>query len=74
MGDWFIATEGVKIVKDSPGLLPQIITGVSTIICSDLHIISRLTSTLSLWHPVFARLTVTHSAAFKRNLSSVGVP
>ncbi|HIF4822219.1 TPA: hypothetical protein ACX137_004846 [Serratia marcescens] len=28
MGDWFIATEGVKIVKDSPGLLPQIITGV----------------------------------------------
>ncbi len=48
MGDWFIATEGVKIVKDSPGLLPQIITGVSTIICSDLHIISRLTSTLSL--------------------------
>lgn len=34
MGDWFIATEGVKIVKDSPGLLPQIITGVSTIICS----------------------------------------
>ncbi len=28
MGDWFIATEGVKIVKDSPGLWPQIITGV----------------------------------------------
>ncbi|WP_413508562.1 hypothetical protein [Serratia proteamaculans] len=31
MGDWFIATEGVKIVKDSPGLWPQIITAVSTI-------------------------------------------
>ncbi|MGP2817253.1 hypothetical protein [Serratia marcescens] len=28
MGDWFIATEGVKIVKDSPDLWPQIITGV----------------------------------------------
>lgn len=31
MGDWFIATEGVKIVKDSPGLWSQIITAVSTI-------------------------------------------
>lgn len=31
MGDWFIATEGVKIVKDSPGLWPQNITAVSTI-------------------------------------------
>ncbi|RRU14416.1 hypothetical protein EGJ31_23010 [Serratia marcescens] len=30
MGDWFIATEGVKIVKDSPGLWPQIITAVSS--------------------------------------------
>ncbi|BEM75568.1 hypothetical protein SME36J_49910 (plasmid) [Serratia marcescens] len=30
MGDWFIATEGVKIVKDSPGLWPQIITGFSS--------------------------------------------
>lgn len=28
MGDWFIATEGVKIVKDNPGLWQQIITGV----------------------------------------------
>ncbi|WP_439070403.1 hypothetical protein ACSJL3_005217 (plasmid) [Serratia nevei] len=28
MGDWFIATEGVEIVKDSPDLWPQIITGV----------------------------------------------
>lgn len=34
MGDWFIATEGVKIVKDSPGLWPQIITAVSTIIAA----------------------------------------
>lgn len=31
MGDWFIATEGVKIVKDSPGLWPQIITAVASI-------------------------------------------
>ncbi|MCS4320740.1 hypothetical protein M2407_005114 [Serratia sp. BIGb0234] len=30
MGDWFIATEGVKIVKDSAGLWPQIITAVSS--------------------------------------------
>ncbi|MGP3159351.1 hypothetical protein ACTVR5_11820 [Serratia marcescens] len=30
MGDWFIATEGVKIVKDSPGLWTQIITAVSS--------------------------------------------
>lgn len=34
MGDWFIATEGVKIVKDSSGLWPQIITAVSTIIAA----------------------------------------
>ncbi|HEJ7033284.1 TPA: hypothetical protein ACKQDJ_004730 [Serratia marcescens] len=34
MGDWFIATEGVKIVKDSPGLWPQIITAVSTIVAA----------------------------------------
>ncbi|CAI1942894.1 MULTISPECIES: hypothetical protein [Serratia] len=27
MGDWFITTEGVKIVKDSAGLWPQI-TGI----------------------------------------------
>jgi hypothetical protein len=32
MGDWFIATEGVKIVKGSVGLWPQIITAVSTIV------------------------------------------
>ncbi len=31
MGDWFIATEGVKIVKDNPGLWPQIITAVSSV-------------------------------------------
>lgn len=31
MGDWFIATEGVKIVKDSAGLWPQIITAVASI-------------------------------------------
>lgn len=31
MGDWFIATEGVKIVKDSPDLWPLIITAVSSI-------------------------------------------
>ncbi|MDQ9388638.1 MULTISPECIES: hypothetical protein [Serratia] len=31
MGDWFIATEGVKIVKDSPGLWPQIITGFAAL-------------------------------------------
>lgn len=30
MSDWFIATEGVKVVKDSASLLPQIITAVST--------------------------------------------
>jgi hypothetical protein len=30
MGDWFIATEGVKIVKDSASLWPQIITAVSS--------------------------------------------
>lgn len=34
MGDWFIATEGVKIVKDSPNLWPQIITAVSTIVAA----------------------------------------
>ena len=28
MADWFIATEGVKVVKDSASLWPQIITGV----------------------------------------------
>ena len=27
MADWFIATEGVKVVKDSASLWPQIITG-----------------------------------------------
>lgn len=26
MADWFIATEGVKVVKDSASLWPQIIT------------------------------------------------
>ncbi|HGM6906319.1 hypothetical protein OQJ40_22370 [Serratia nevei] len=30
MGGWFIATEGVKIVKDSASLWPQIITAVSS--------------------------------------------
>lgn len=31
MADWFIATEGVKVVKDSASLGPQIITAVSAI-------------------------------------------
>ncbi|ELY3545746.1 hypothetical protein ACWPSR_004045 [Cronobacter turicensis] len=31
MADWFIATEGVKVVKDSGSLWPQIITAVSSI-------------------------------------------
>lgn len=31
MADWFIATEGVKVVKDSVSLWPQIITAVSSI-------------------------------------------
>ncbi len=31
MADWFIATEGVKVVNDSASLGPQIITAVSTI-------------------------------------------
>lgn len=31
MADWFIATEGVKVVKDSASLWPQIITAVSSI-------------------------------------------
>ncbi|MGS4670378.1 hypothetical protein [Citrobacter farmeri] len=30
MADWFIATEGVKVVKDSASLWPQIITAVSS--------------------------------------------
>jgi len=30
MADWFIATEGVKVVKDSVSLWPQIITAVSS--------------------------------------------
>ena len=30
MADWFIATEGVKVVKDSAGLWSQIITAVSS--------------------------------------------
>ena len=30
MADWFIATERVKVVKDSASLLPQIITAVSS--------------------------------------------
>ena len=30
MADWFIATEGVKVVKDSTSLWPQIITAVSS--------------------------------------------
>lgn len=31
MGDWFIATEGVKVVKDTTGLAPQIITALASI-------------------------------------------
>lgn len=31
MADWFIATEGVKVVKDSASLAPQIITAVASI-------------------------------------------
>ncbi|MEQ0277561.1 hypothetical protein [Klebsiella sp. CN_Kp100] len=31
MADWFIATEGVKVVKDSASLWPQIITAVSSV-------------------------------------------
>lgn len=31
MADWFIATEGVKVVKDSASQWPQIITAVSSI-------------------------------------------
>ncbi|MEL0579094.1 hypothetical protein AACK17_11100 [Pectobacterium punjabense] len=31
MADWFIATEGVKMVKDSASLAPQIITAVASI-------------------------------------------
>ena len=31
MADWFIATEGVKVVKDSASLAPQIITAVTSI-------------------------------------------
>lgn len=30
MADWFIATEGVKVVKESAGLWPQIITAISS--------------------------------------------
>lgn len=30
MADWFIATEGVKVVKDNASLWPQIITGLSS--------------------------------------------
>lgn len=30
MADWFIATEGVKVVKDSASLWPQIVTAVSS--------------------------------------------
>jgi hypothetical protein len=29
MADWFIATEGVKVVKDSASLWPQILTAVA---------------------------------------------
>lgn len=31
MGDWFIATEGVKVVKDGASLAPQIITAVASV-------------------------------------------
>lgn len=31
MADWFIATEGVKVVKDSVSLWPQIVTAISSI-------------------------------------------
>lgn len=31
MADWFIATEGVKVVKDSASMWPQLITAVSSI-------------------------------------------
>lgn len=31
MADWFIATEGVKVVKDSASVWPQIITAVSSV-------------------------------------------
>jgi hypothetical protein len=31
MADWFIATEGVKVVKDGASLAPQIITAVTSI-------------------------------------------
>ena len=30
MADWFIATEGVKMVKDSASLWPQIVTAISS--------------------------------------------
>ena len=30
MADWFIATEGVKVVKDSASLWPQIVTAISS--------------------------------------------
>ncbi|CAD6025059.1 Uncharacterised protein (plasmid) [Escherichia coli] len=33
MADWFIATEGVKVVKDSASLWPQIITAVCLRYC-----------------------------------------
>lgn len=31
MADWFIATEGVKVVKDGASLAPQIITAVASV-------------------------------------------
>ncbi|ELG3412749.1 hypothetical protein RN043_004372 [Salmonella enterica] len=31
MADWFIATEGVKVVKDSVSLAPQIITALTSV-------------------------------------------
>ncbi|CAI2535967.1 hypothetical protein [Serratia ficaria] len=34
MGDWFIATEGVKVVKDTASLAPQIITAVTSIVAA----------------------------------------
>jgi len=34
MADWFIATEGVKVVKDGASLAPQIITAVASIVAA----------------------------------------
>ncbi|ENO0839134.1 hypothetical protein ACY3VL_004106 [Enterobacter hormaechei] len=59
MADWFIATEGVKVVKDSASLWPQIITAVS----------SASAALVGVWHGQW-RITRREKEAVAAKLAS----